>query len=65
MTFTEIYHRIEMIRSIMNDFESAHFEEDRLAWDFISYIATTYSMHQDKAKLLMVLKTFDFPRHCA
>ena len=65
MTRDEIMLRIERIRSLRDDPEAAHSEEDALREDFIRYVSTFDIRLADKAALVLTTKDIEFPRWTA
>lgn len=69
MTTEEIQLKIENIRNISHDDESAHNEEDNLREEFIRYVAEGHETNMPslaaKAKLILTTNAIRFNRWCA
>ena len=65
MTTEEIQKRVDDIRAMSGDDESAHSAEDKLRADFIAYVATLPIPIGAKAKLVLSTKDIAFERWCA
>jgi hypothetical protein len=62
MTTQEIKDRIQYIKDVSGDSEHAHSKEDKLAHDFIAYVATLDAPIAKKARLVLETYTIDFSR---
>ena len=68
MKTEEIQQRLDDIKVMAGDDESAHSAEDRLMRDFIAYVATLNEALPNlalKAKLVLTSKEIEFERWCA
>lgn len=68
MTTKVIQQRINAIREMAGDDESAHAAEDSLYLEFIKYVASLGGVYSDlanKAKLLHQTQNIKFARWCA
>lgn len=66
MTLEEIQKRVDEIRNIAYDSESAHVEEDGLRHDFIQFISELDNKElAQKAILVLSTDLIDFNRWCA
>jgi lipase chaperone LimK len=67
MTTEEIEKRLEQIKNMAGDDESAHGAEDDLYREFIAYVASLDSLPSlsAKAKLILTTKDINFARWCA
>ena len=66
MTIETIKKRIEEIKDVRWDFESAHGMEDRLYTDFIRYVSIAGDKElAEKAHEILKTEHIEFPRYCA
>ena len=66
MTIETIKQRVEEIKDISWDFESAHGKEDKLREEFIRYVAIVGDKElAEKAHEILKTEHIDFPRYCA
>tara|TARA_R110000737_G_C14623309_1_gene494003 strand:+ start:10056 stop:10259 length:204 start_codon:yes stop_codon:yes gene_type:complete len=67
MNRNEIIMRINDIKELRGDDESAHSLEDELYYDFIEYLSTACVplLVREKAKLILTTKKINFSRWCA
>lgn len=63
MTLQQINERVQMIRTIKDDDETAHIEEDQLQEDFIRYVASLGDQSlAEKARAVLETKNIRFSR---
>ena len=67
MTIEEIKKRVERIKAMAGDDESAHGAEDQLRAEFIEYVASLTELPSLSAKAQIIQSTqdIDFARWCA
>lgn len=64
---TDITRRVEAIARVLDDPERAHDLEDKLRIDFIKFVSTQVTVPisvRRKAKQIIDLSKWDFPRFC-
>lgn len=65
MKIQDVRKRVEQIRSMSNDYEAAHAEEDVLYRDVLEAIAAGDRNARALAKEALQTKKIEFPRYCA
>lgn len=65
MTHDEAKRRVQDIRDMASDDESAHSAEDQLYADFVRYVASQEGPHRAIAEEILKTEKIDFSRWCA